>query len=663
MTREDRYRRVVVRAVRPEIDGGRFPIKRVVGDRVVVEADVYADGHDAVACVLRHRHDRVSGWQEARMAPLGNDRWRGSFVASGLGSARYTIEGWLDPFATWRGDLRKRVGAGRVSPVDIRVGVELVERAATRAETNDAERLRGWARALRNEDDPSRQHALALDDELGDLACRHPDRSRATRYDRELGVTIDPPAARFGSWYEMFPRSCATEPGRHGTLRDVEARLDYVAAMGFDILYLPPIHPIGSAFRRGKNDTADCEPDDVGSPWAIGSPAGGHTAIHPDLGSFDDLERLVRAAAARKMAVALDIAFQCAPDHPYVTQHPAWFRRRPDGTIQYAENPPKRYQDIYPIEFENEDREALWSELSGVITFWIARGIRIFRVDNPHTKPFRFWEWLIAEIKREHPDVVFLAEAFTRPRIMYELAKLGFTQSYTYFTWRNTKQELTDYFTELTQRDVAEFFRPNLWPNTPDILHEYLQVGGRPAFIVRLVLAGTLGASYGIYGPAFELCENTPRTPSSEEYRDSEKYQIRPRDLDASWSLRDLIARVNRARRENPALQRDDSLRFHDVDNDALICYSKAAEDGANVVLVVVNLDATDVQAGWVSLDLGALGVDPDQPFQVHDLLGDGRYLWQGPRNYVELDPHVLPAHVFRVRRDVRSERDVDYDL
>jgi starch synthase (maltosyl-transferring) len=462
----------------------------------------------------------------------------------------------------------------------------------------------------------------------------------------------------------MFPRSAGAD-GEHGTFRDLESRLDYVAGMGFDVLYLPPIHPIGTTHRKGKNNARTALPGDVGSPWAIGSPEGGHKSVHPELGTLEDFRRLVRTAREKGLEIALDVAFQCSPDHPYVAEHPDWFRTRPDGTIQFAENPPKKYEDIVPFDFDTADRRALWDELASVFEHWIAQGVEIFRVDNPHTKPFRFWEWLIDRIHAEHPEVIFLSEAFTRPKVLYRLAKLGFTQSYNYFPWRNHKGELVEYFTELTRSEVVEYCRPSLWPNTPDILTERLQGGGRPAFAQRLVLAATLGASYGIYGPAFELQESAPREPGSEEYLDSEKYQLRSWDLERPDSLRDLIARVNRIRRENPALQQNRTLVFHGVDNDRMLCYSKSAEEHSNVVLVVVNLDPHHRQSGWTSLDLEALGLGEeareDRPFQVHDLITDARYLWQGGRNYVELDPHAVPAHVFRIRRRVRREEDFDY--
>jgi starch synthase (maltosyl-transferring) len=431
--------------------------------------------------------------------------------------------------------------------------------------------------------------------------------------------------------------------------------------MGFDVLYLPPIHPIGRVDRKGKNNALVALPDDVGSPWAIGASEGGHKSVHPALGTLDEFRRLVAKAKEHGLEIALDIALQCAPDHPYVKEHPDWFRWRADGTVQYAENPPKKYQDIYPFFFETDDWQALYAELKSVFLFWIEQGVRIFRVDNPHTKPFPFWEWVIDEVKKSHPSTIFLSEAFTRPKVMRRLAKLGFTQSYTYFTWRNTKPELIEYLTELTQSEAREYLRPNFWPNTPDILPEYLQFGGRPAFMSRLVLAATLSANYGIYGPAFELCENTPREPGSEEYLHSEKYQLRDWDLQRADSLKDFIARLNRIRRENPALHSNAGLRFHAIDNDELICYSKTSEDGANTVLVVANLDPYQVQAGWLELPLSELRLERERPFQVHDLLSGARYLWHGARNYVRLDPQVVPAHLLRLRRRVRSERDFDY--
>jgi len=668
MAVEAEGQRAVIEGVAPEVDGGRFPIKRVVGERVVVEADAFADGHDAVCCVLLWRAEADAHWREVPMTALGNDRWRGAFTVSEMGRYRYSLLAWVDHFRTWRRDLQKRVEAGQDVAVDLVVGAGFIERAGKRAlaagRRAEARVLAGLARDLARRPaaggDPAAPLRLALDAELGELMDRHSDRREATRYPRELAVVVDRTRARFSTWYEMFPRSCGAD-GRHGTFADCAARLRYVAALGFDVVYLPPIHPIGTTHRKGRNNAVRAAPDDVGSPWAIGAPAGGHKAVHPELGDLAGFRALVAVARDLGMEIALDLAFQCSPDHPYVREHPEWFRHRPDGTIQYAENPPKKYEDIYPFDFETADRTGLWAELKSVVDHWIGEGVRIFRVDNPHTKPLPFWEWLIGEVKREHPETLFLAEAFTRPKIMYRLAKLGFTQSYTYFAWRNGRDELAAYFTELTQGPVAEFFRGNVWPNTPDILTERLQYGGRPAFAHRLILAGTLAASYGIYGPPFELLENVARDPGGEEYLDSEKYQLRRWDLDRPDGLAELVARLNRIRRENPALQADRGLRFHPADNEQLLCYSKASEEGDNVILTIVNLDPHHLQAGWVDLDLPALGVGTQEGFQVHDLLSGARYLWQGARNYVQLDPASTPAHVFRVRRRLRTERDFDY--
>jgi starch synthase (maltosyl-transferring) len=655
--------RVVIEKVQPEIDGGRFPIKRTVGERVEVSADIFADGHDVLHAVLRHRPASDKDWQEVAMKLVVNDRWQAEFnVGFDEGVHFYTVQAWADSFQSWKRDFLKKYEAGQDVGVDLLVGVGLIESAAERAARDECLLLKDWAADLRKlQTDPARVADAVRDPVLAAMMEALPDRSGAATYGNELQVVVDREKARFSSWYEMFPRSFSSMPKKHGTFKDVEKRLEYVAGMGFDVLYFPPIHPIGHINRKGKNNSEQADGGDVGSPWAIGAEEGGHKSIHPELGTLEDFKRLVKRASGLGLEIALDIAFQCTPDHPYVKEHPEWFRMRPDGTVQYAENPPKKYQDIYPLNFEGPHAGELCEELKSVVLYWIEQGVRIFRVDNPHTKPLGFWEWLIREVKNEYPDVLFLAEAFTRPKVMYRLAKAGFTQSYTYFTWRNTKWELIEYFTELTKTEVREYFRPNLWPNTPDILNEFLQFGGRPAFMARLVLAATLGASYGIYGPAFELSENRAIRRGSEEYLDSEKYQLRSWDLDRPESLKGLITRVNQIRRENPALQSDWSLRFHPVDNDQIIVYSKATEDRANIVVVVVNLDPFNKQSGWVDLPMEDFRLDPHQPYQVHDLLTDARYFWHGSHNYVELNPLIMPAHVFRIRRKVRSEQDFDY--
>jgi starch synthase (maltosyl-transferring) len=635
----------VVEGIYPEVDGGRFPIKRTVGESVVVNADVHTDGHDIVAAALLHRRQGDAEWTEVRMTALGNDRFTASFDVDTLGRCEYTVEGWIDRFGTWRSEVSKKVGAAQDVSSELLEGAELVRQAP-----GADERVLQWAATLADTALPQERRVLiALNSDLHAAMDERPDRSRATRYDRVLEVVVEPVRARYGAWYEMFPRSAGPDAARSATFDDAAGRLSYIAGMGFDVLYLPPIHPIGRSFRKGKNNTLDAGPDDVGSPWAIGGETGGHKAVEPGLGTIEDFDRFVEAARSHGLEIALDLAYQASPDHPYVKEHPAWFRQRPDGTIKYAENPPKKYQDIYPINFESREWGALWHELKSVIEFWIGHGVKIFRVDNPHTKPYRFWQWALGEIKRDHPDTIFLSEAFTRPKVMKYLAKSGFSQSYTYFTWRNTKAELTEYFTELTQTPVREYMRPNLFANTPDILHEYLQHGGRPAFQIRLVLAATLGATYGIYS-GYELAENVPVKPGSEEYLDSEKYQIRVRNFDDPRSLSELIARVNRIRREHPALQRDWGLRFHATDNPQLICYSKRSADGRDVVLLVVNLDPHHMQHGFVQLPLADWNLSPHSTIELTDLLWDEHYFWRGEWNYVRLDPQARPAHILAVR-------------
>lgn len=658
---QEAQRRVAIEGVAPVVECGTFPAKATLGDPVRVEADIFADGHDQLAARLFYRSPAGSAWLSSPMEPQGNDRWWGSFPADDLGVYRFTIRAWVDHFGTWLRDLEKRVEAGQDVAVDLQIGAGLLVAAGSRAAARDRRRLQEAAAALAVA--PTQGAAPAVDRKVIDLMLRYADPRTATALEREYEVVVERERARFSTWYEMFPRSASDDLSRPGTFGDVEARLPYVSGMGFDVLYVPPIHPVGEGFRKGPNNTLVAGPTDPGSPWAIGSAAGGHTAINPDLGTLDDFRRLVSAAAGQGIEIAIDIAFQTSPDHPYVAEHPEWFRQRPDGSIQYAENPPKKYQDIYPFNFESDAAPALWAELLGVFRFWIDQGVRIFRVDNPHTKPFAFWQWVIREVQRDYPDVIFLSEAFTRPKVMYRLAKAGFSQSYNYFPWRNTKWELTSYFTELADSGVRAYFRPNLWPNTPDILTEYLQTGGRPAFLARLVLAATLGASYGIYGPAFELQENRAREPGSEEYLDSEKYQQRRWDIESASSLRPLIARVNAIRRENPALQSDESLRFHPVENDQLICYSKSTPDGSNTIVTVVNLDPNYVQSGFLELPVEDWGLDGARPYQAHDLLGGGRYLWHGPRNYIQLDPHALPAHILLLRRHARTEQDFEYFL
>ncbi len=645
-------RRVVIESVRPEIDGGQFPITRTPGERITVSADIFSDGHDVIDAALQYREEGDEAWHEEPMVLATNDRWEAQFRAGGVGRYVYTVRAWVDNFKTWRRDLAKKVAAGQDVSLDLMTGALFLMAAAKVATPEDNQKLNVLHSRLRGIAGTDSQMAVAFseDEDLISLLAMYRDHSADSIYDQELGIRVDRPRARCSAWYEMFPRSCTTDADRPGTLRDCANYVEYVAEMGFDVLYLPPIHPIGVTERKGRNNSTTPGVNDPGSPWAIGSDAGGHRTIHPELGTLADLQELKEKAEHYGIELALDIAFQCSPDHPYVEEHREWFRSRADGSVQYAENPPKKYQDIYPLDFETEHYPALAAELKSVVLFWISQGIRIFRVDNPHTKPFMFWEWMMGEVSREYPDVIFLAEAFTRPKIMYRLAKLGFNQSYTYFAWKNTKEELTEYFTEITKPPVSDFFRPNLWPNTPDILNEYLVKGGRPAFIARLVLAATLGANYGMYGPAFELIENVPVREGSEEYLDSEKYQVRVWNRDDPRSLKGLIQRINRVRRESLALQSNVSLVFHPTDNPQLIAYSKTSEDRGDKILVIVNLDPVNRQMGWVDVALKEFRLMPGEPYELHDLLTDRKFVWNGSRNYVELNPAWLPAHVFRVQ-------------
>ncbi len=642
-------KRVVVEVVKPQINNGAFPIKRVPAEKVVVRAHIYADGHESLAARLLYRKAPEQTWRPVAMTLLGNDEWQAEFSVDETGTYFYTVQAWLDRVQTWQDDLSKKNAAGQDVAFDLEIGRGLLKGLIKKARGDYAQAFQEWLGRL-SEGTPAKERlAWALHPDLPRLARLFPDEKEVADYDRELEVRVDRAEALFSAWYELFPRS--TGPGSaHGTFRDCEKRLADIARLGFDVVYLPPIHPIGTTNRKGRNNVLTCRPEDPGSPWAIGSKEGGHKAVHPQLGTLADFRRFLEKAGEHGLEVALDLALQCSPDHPYVAQHPGWFRWRPDGKIQFAENPPKKYEDIVPFDFETKDEKALWEEMKGIVFFWIGQGVRLLRVDNPHTKPFAFWQELIEEVRAKHPDVLFLAEAFTRPKVMYRLAKLGFSYSYTYFTWRTTKRELTEYMTELTQTEAAEFFRPHFWPNTPDILAPHLQEGGRPMFGARLVLAATLSSNYGVYGPAYELCVNKP-LPGREEYADSEKYEIKDWDLEAPGNIRGLMARVNSIRRQNPALHATRNLSFCNIANDNLIAYMKTTHDLKNIILVVVNLDPFHTQAGWLEVPLDRLGIDARQPYPVHDLLSGAEYVWQGGRNYVELDPQAAPAHILRLHR------------
>jgi starch synthase (maltosyl-transferring) len=639
-------RAVWIASVWPELDGGRFPVKRVVGETFEVSADILREGHEALAAVLRYRTVKDTAWREVPMALVDNDRWAGRFLLEENTRYLYTIEAYPDAYGAWAADLRKRLAADMDVTSELLEGAVLVKAVLGRAAGAD----RAWIEeqlARIEAAPPGEQARLLLDEATAALVARYPDRSVATHYDHELEVVVDRPRARAGAWYEMFPRSQGRVPGRHGTFKDCLDRLPAIAAMGFDVIYLPPIHPIGVSFRKGRNNSAVAGPDDPGSPWAIGSTAGGHKDIEPALGTLEDFRALVRAAREAGIEIALDYALQCSPDHPWVRQHPEWFHRRPDGTIKYAENPPKKYQDIYPINFHCREREALWEECRSIVLFWMEQGVRIFRVDNPHTKPIPFWAWLIREVQAVAPDVIFLAEAFTRPKLMQALAKVGFTQSYTYFTWRTFKDELIAYLTELCRTEMAEYFRGNFFANTPDILPPILQEGGRPAFKMRLLLAATLSPTYGIYS-GYELCENAA-LPGTEEYQDSEKYEIKVRDWDAPGHIKAYIARINAIRRRHPALSESRTLAFHECAGDDILFYGKRSADGRDVIWVVVNLDPFEAHESELRLPMAELGLPPDGHVRVHELITDQRQLWRGPTHTIRLDPAREPAAIFRV--------------
>ncbi len=641
---------VVIENLQPLLDGGRYPIKRIVGEDLVVEADIFKDGHDVVAAILKWRVLGKRAWRETPMDFVDNDRWRGLCTLYDEAIHEYTVEAWTDTFRSWQGEFAKKFEAG-ISDLrsEALEGSALVEAAAKRARDRaDRKRLLELSRQISTGAN-SEIHAIAQSGELEVLMATYPDRSAATQYDPPPRVVVDRPAALIGAWYEFFPRSAEGRGDRGSTFRDCLSRVDDAKAMGFDVIYFPPIHPIGHTNRKGRNNSITFVPGDPGVPWAIGSEAGGHKAVEPALGTLEDFDWLQKEVRKRGMEIALDFAINCSPDHPYVNEHPDWFYKRPDGTIKYAENPPKKYEDIYPLNFRCENWRDLWAEMKSVVLFWAGRGVRIFRVDNPHTKPVAFWEYLIKGVREKYPDTIFLSEAFTKPKMMKALAKAGFNLSYTYFTWRNSKRELIEYFMELTQTEMSEYFRPNLWSNTPDILPFVLQEGGRPAFMIRVALAATLSPLYGIYS-GYELCENEA-LPGREEYLDSEKYQYKERDWNAPGNIKDWIARLNKIRKENRALQLYTNLRFHDAENDAILFYSKMTPARDNIILVVVNLDPQRKQNSFVYVPIENFGQMESDVYQVQDLLSGATYTWRGRRNYVELDPDIQPAHIFLVRR------------
>ncbi len=642
---------VVIANLSPRVECGKFPTKRVVGERLRVEADIFKDGHDQVKAVVGWRNLDDGHPHEVEMLPLENDRWAAELSFTETGRYEISVSAWSDDFETWLHDFERRLAG---EPEDLPIEVEqcrvILNRAALRAArmraSQDAEAIEAVTARLM-QTDPA--HALDLMASAGtrELLSRWPDRSLQTASDEKIELTVEPVRAQFSAWYEFFPRSATGCGERHGTFRDCLPRIEDARDMGFDIVYFPPIHPIGVTHRKGKNNTTTCEPGDVGSPWAIGAETGGHRSIEPALGNFEDFRWLVEESRARGIEIALDFAINCSPDHPYVRDHPEWFFQRPDGSIRYAENPPKKYQDIYPINFHCMEWETLWRELVDVVRFWIDQGVHIFRVDNPHTKPVSFWHYLIGEIHKDHPHVIFLSEAFTKPKMMQALAKVGFTQSYTYFTWRESKHELIEYVEELTQGPMREYFRGNFWPNTPDILPHHLQNQGPAIFKIRAALAALLSSSWGMYS-GYEFCEGAP-LPGREEYLDSEKYQIATRDWNAPGSIKGFITRLNELRQSQPALRQYANIAFVPADNDQILCFRKWSDDRENQILVVVNLDSHNRQESNVHLPLEAMGLSAEHEFSVSDLLHEVTYTWRDSTNFVSLDPHGKLVHVFLV--------------
>jgi starch synthase (maltosyl-transferring) len=643
------FKAIVIENVYPELDSGRFPVKREVGDVFEVWADIFKEGHDVLCARLKYRRKRDKKWRETDMELMDNDRWHGSFMLEENTRYIYTIEAFANVFESWKRNLLARSQAGEDISAELPDGQRIVTELASRASGNEDMMVETILKDLRESNGQTEAIQVLSSQQLGQLMAKYPDRRDATLYDRELEVVVDRQQARFAAWYEMFHRSQGEVPSKSATFADCEQRLPEVKKMGFDIVYLPPIHPVGRKHRKGRDNVVNAGPNDPGSPWAIGNEFGGHKAVNPELGTLEDFEHFVQEAKALDMEVALDFAIQCSPDHPYLKEHPEWFFKRPDGSMRYAENPPKKYQDIYPLNFYCEERDALWQELKSILLFWVEHGVRIFRVDNPHTKPFHFWAWLIREIQDSYPDVVLLSEAFTRPKVLKYLAKVGFSQSYTYFTWRNFKGELIDYVTELTQSEVKEYLRGNLFTNTPDILPPILQRGGRPAFKMRLVLAATLSSVYGIYN-GFELCESSA-IPGTEEYLNSEKYEYKVWDWDQPGNIKDFIARINGIRQENPALQLYKNLQFYHADDENILFYGKTTPNRDNTVLVAVNLDPFQTHESLVHIPLEEMGIDPQEKYVVDELITGATYLWTGDIQRVCLEPSVEPAMILRISK------------
>ncbi|MEC7838582.1 MAG: alpha-1,4-glucan--maltose-1-phosphate maltosyltransferase [Chlamydiota bacterium] len=653
-------KRVVIQSVTPQVNGGVFPVKKVVGESVTVQADIFSEGHHHLGADLLWKEVNENEWQRIPMSFVENDRWQAEFPTETVGNYLYTIEAWIDYYASWKEDLLKKIKAETFVNVDIEPGIQVLESIQGNVTRPVAKIIDSIKKKIK-ESTSSKQLLNYIESlELNDIPRYMLGINSVTRFDKELHVNVKRKKALFSTWYEFFPRSSNPTEAKHGTFKDCIKLIPYIASMGFDTIYFPPIHPIGKKNRKGANNTLCSDGKSPGSPWAIGSKSGGHDAINPELGTMADFHKLIKVAKKNGLEIAIDLAFQCSPDHPYLKKYPEWFKWRSDGTVQFAENPPKKYEDIVPFDFESEQWQELWNELKRVVLFWVEQGIEIFRVDNPHTKPFPFWEWLISEVNHKNPNVLFLSEAFTRPKVMKTLAKVGFDQSYTYFTWRNTKEELTTYVKDLIESSTKEYFRPNFWANTPDILPEYLQYGGKSAHIIRYALAATLSSNCGIYGPVYELIVNQAIV-GKEEYLDSEKYEVKTWDLTKNGSISELISLINKARRENPALQTTWNTKFVETENDALIAYvKKAPHDKCNHILVVVNLDYHNVRSGMIHLPLKDLCIN-DKPYLMHDLITNEKYIWAGESNYVELKPYVIPVHIFKIQSEMKKENNFDY--
>jgi len=638
--------RVVIEGIQPLVENGIFPIKRVIGELVQVSADVFPDGHDVVQAEVLYKKKTSDTWMHLRMQPLVNDRWEATFQVNEQGFYTYKIVAWVDYALNWQHGIERKIADSQKVTSELLEGVHYIDQILTDADEGQQQYLGYLKEIFTDADQYETAISEAVSKNLKSIFKAYPQRILANE-SAEFAVYVDRNKARFSTWYEFFPRSASETPGVHGSFNDCHRLLPRIAQMGFDVLYFPPIHPIGEVNRKGKNNSTDAHEGDVGSPWGIGSKLGGHKSIHPQLGSVDDFKKLIHAANELGIEIAMDFALQCAPDHPYVKEHPTWFKWRPDGTVQYAENPPKKYQDILPIYFETPDYKALWEELLSIAMYWIDCGIRIFRVDNPHTKPYFFWGWLIHKIKEKHPDILFLSEAFTRPKVMQQLAKQGFTQSYTYFTWRNSKSELMEYLTELTQTNQREYFRPNFWPNTPDINPYDLQSGMESVFLQKYFLAATLSSNTGIYGPVFEQMVHDAM-PGKEEYYNSEKYQIQHWDWHKENKLTMLISKINHIRKERTSLQQTNNIKFCHIDNEYLLSYYKFSDDKQDETLMIVNLDPYYKQQGWIQLPLAEMGVREGHPVRVYDLITDSSYIWNKEWNYVELHPS-LPYHLFKI--------------